>query len=412
MHTTNTRECVRLVAHHGCRALFRTYICAQKSPRSLRTQCSSEHTGVVRADHPSKGKKTMRKVQQWMPAMLLFVVGACADTQNALEGRQLSHQDSALSTERSETEDVYLLERDRKMCAAPRCSGFYVSRVNHDELVCADGKMAKSCYVAEVHFANGLSAEHGELVRGRFETRKFERDNLTLAVLEASAAFSPLLKASNSTGYYLAPYDTGLRCITTPCDSLGVLALNSDVTRTLSSVSFARRNGEENATLEQALYQHLNENIEAARATSGNLVFGKLEQRYDARAKRTVNELKVQNVFVPKTVPHAQCLVYEEGTSVTAWNVSSDEEAEQLSAELSGKVTLSEGACADVRSICPMMYRPVHGVIDALGEGCSEKSNACAFRGAVIAAAGENSKAGGSYAEGSCPNAAQEASPW
>jgi hypothetical protein len=344
-----------------------------------------------------------------MPAVLTLALGACADVEIAPEGGLVHGQQAALSTEHSEAQEAtFLVTRDMKKCAAPRCGGFYVSPVNtNKKLLCADGEKAHACYVAEIHFQNGLSAEHGDLVRGILEVRDYEEQDLTLKVLEASAAFAPVVKPEDAKGSYYTPYDTGRRCITSPCNSMGVLTLNKDDTHEFPYVTFGRENGKENAALQDVYYKHYSETLEAAHAGQGNVVFGKLQKRYDQRARRSVTELSVTNVFVPKTVAHRQCLVHEEGNTVVAWNASSEEQVYALSANLTGKVTLSEGSCSDIRTMCPLFYLPVHGVIDALGDSCEQASNACAFRAKVINAAGVDGKAGGTHSQGACEQACE-----
>lgn len=345
----------------------------------------------------------MRNVQRWMPAVLTLALGACADVEIPSEG-DLGNQEAALSTEHSEAQEAtFSIKRDLKRCAAPRCGGFYVTPVNTDKkIVCADGKKARTCYVAEIHFQNGLSAEDGDLVRGFLDVREYEAQELTLNVLEASAAFAPLVEPDSARGTFYTAYDTGRRCITSPCNSMGVLTVNTGDTRAFPYVTFGRENGKENAALEEAFYKNYPETLEAAQAGEGNVVFGKFQKRYEQRTRSWVSELSVTNVFAPKTVGHRQCVVHEEGNTVIAWNAVSDEQVQALSANLEGKVTVSEGSCADVRTICPLFYLPVHGVIDALGDSCEQASNACAFRGKVINAAGVDGKAGGTHSQGAC----------
>jgi hypothetical protein len=345
----------------------------------------------------------MRIVQQWMPAALSLVLGACANLETAAESHDLAAQSAALSNERSE-QTTFLVKRDLKKCSFPRCGGFYVTKLNQDKLTCADGKRARECYVASIEFENGLTADDGELVRGTLTVKNFGEKGWDFGVLVATAAFTPAVSEglAKPVGSFYVPYDTGIRCIRQPCNSMGALALNTGHTKTVHSVAFARKNADEKALIESAFFDGMSETLEAAKAGKGNVVVGKFQERFDRFSKQWLKELSVTNVFSEKVLEHRQCVVHGEGSSFTAWNVTSEVDVDALVANLTGDVSIMEGACGEIQTPCPMVYRPVHGLIDALGEQCTDASNACAFRGAVIAAAGLEGKASGSFTDGRC----------
>lgn len=55
---------------------------------------------------------------------------------------------------------VFSLRPDPRMCPSPMCGGWWISRVNHAQMRCADGTTAQACYVAEVDWSGlGLSAQ-------------------------------------------------------------------------------------------------------------------------------------------------------------------------------------------------------------------------------------------------------------
>ncbi len=59
----------------------------------------------------------------------------------------------AFASSRVLADDVhyYLVEPDPRMCVSPACGGFFVSELNTDFTVCADGSVADVCYVAEMN---------------------------------------------------------------------------------------------------------------------------------------------------------------------------------------------------------------------------------------------------------------------
>ncbi|HMV67917.1 MAG TPA: hypothetical protein PKA64_13805 [Myxococcota bacterium] len=48
---------------------------------------------------------------------------------------------------------VYAVRPDPRLCPGPMCGGWWISRVNHAQLRCADGTTAGWCYVAEIDWS-------------------------------------------------------------------------------------------------------------------------------------------------------------------------------------------------------------------------------------------------------------------
>jgi hypothetical protein len=132
--------------------------------------------------------------------------------------------------------EYVLLRRDTRRCAAPRCGGFFVRRVNHLTTLCSDGSRAEECYVADLDLAAlGLSAEQearveadpdafmlrGELSSEVTEAGEFGRFDVS----EAWQGHSDL----EPRGAFVRVRDTGLVCITTPCLSLTAELLERQV---------------------------------------------------------------------------------------------------------------------------------------------------------------------------------------
>ncbi len=337
----------------------------------------------------------MRMVQQWMPAVLALALGACAaeQTNENQANFETDSQSAALSTEVKAVSEYYTVRHDYRRCASPMCGGYFVAAVNQARTKCSDGRRETECYVAEIDLPEGIDLADGDLVHGKLALRKYATGNLF--ALAGDFAFSPVLDTATK-GYHFLAFDTGIRCIKSPCPSLGLTALNTDSSFRFPQFTFAAKDA---ATLEEAFYNELGD---AAAAGTGALSVGNLSFRFDRRTRSFAPVLDVQNVYVTKTSVAPTCLVLTEEGRVTAWNLDSRAQAEEFAAALSGEVQILDSACADAALFCTFIYRPVHGTIDALGEECASESNACAFRSAVIKAAGSEGKAQGNFSDGAC----------
>jgi hypothetical protein len=141
----------------------------------------------------------------------------------------------------------YLARRDYRKCASPMCGGIFVKSVNQASTVCADGKRAKECYVAEENYKklgfNPFSANPNST----FNTQLLLRGTLAksstpnvgkLGVFTALAAYRPANDAA-PTGTFYGLEDKGIRCITSPCFSLNEYTLNSREQRAISDLDFS-----------------------------------------------------------------------------------------------------------------------------------------------------------------------------
>ena len=129
----------------------------------------------------------------------------------------------------------YTAVADKRRCASPLCGGFFVSRVNAAQTRCADGKLRKSCYVADVDFsALRVGDDPGAdfraqpdlfLLRGAQDPVTFPQGS-ELGVLRVSEAFIGSAGAIPS-GTFFRVRSTGIVCITFPCPSLSAQVLDS-----------------------------------------------------------------------------------------------------------------------------------------------------------------------------------------
>jgi hypothetical protein len=116
-----------------------------------------------------------------------------------------------------------VLGRDRRLCPSPLCGGYYVQRVN---------LAAGPTYVAAIDY-NGLALDPGAraaverglgLLRGRLVPRMLGgRSYMVLAVGEAWLSSSG---PRPPAGTFYRLQDNGIVCITDPCFSLHLAALN------------------------------------------------------------------------------------------------------------------------------------------------------------------------------------------
>ena len=132
--------------------------------------------------------------------------------------------------------------------------------------------------------------------------------------------------------------------------------------------------------------------------------WGHIGWRRDRGHARARGQYAIYNVYVPKPAAEPICVIEDLGNGTTAWNFASEAEAMLWVESLAGEVSVASGSCADQLAAmsCSTEYVPVHGGIDADGDACKTHSNACQFRTAVIAAAGQDGKARGQWSPGSC----------
>ncbi len=347
----------------------------------------------------------MSFIQRWMSVPLALAVTAClsaepyttsqSDAYMPSAGKPvLGERSVALSANATKpTETYYSVRRDLRRCMSPFCGGYWVRSVNHARTECPDGSRAEECYVAEIVLPPELTLDSGDLVHGALGLRNYPELDVELGALRADFALAPVLARAGGRGHHFLVHDTGIRCVTTPCPSSDVIPLNRRSAYSDYALSFG------DAALEEPYWQ---EYAGHSAAGQGAVVFGRFRPRADRRTSRPVRELTVDNVYVTKTHKGAVCLSARQEQSVWAWNVASAEEAERIAAGLATR-RIENGRCDALRTTCIALYAPVCGVVEsAEGTVTSTFSNACQMTAAVVAAAGFDSKARGSYVQGAC----------
>lgn len=154
------------------------------------------------------------------------------------------------------TYTYFAIRGDLRRCAEPECGGFFLERLNRSTTVCHDGAAAEACYTPELDWTEAdlseatqallrTAAEAGALtdgvtaiVRGRFAPRstgKVEPQLGRFIVTEAWTAKS----GTESDGVFVKVKDNGVRCIASPCESLGEKALNSSRTAAIAAIDYS-----------------------------------------------------------------------------------------------------------------------------------------------------------------------------
>ena len=321
---------------------------------------------------------------------------ACLDTE--LPGRGPGSKPVVRPNGTKPLRPYYSVRPDFRRCVSPLCGGYWVSSLNEAATRCADGSSAAECYVAELVLPPDVTIRDGDIVHGELGLKEYPERRLRLGVLKADAVLSPVLEASGTEGgTYGLVFDTGIRCITTPCPSLALAVLNQGTSLAELELSL-EGSPEDQAALDRALSAEL---AGTRPLGAGAVALGKLDQN----RRRGRADFAIENVFVAK-LPEPEgpeCVVLTESSGVTAWNFRTAREAREFASNLGGEVELLRGSCGDALVACTREYAPVHGVIDAVDVECVEASNACGFRAEVIRAAGATSKASGRFQQGPCP---------
>jgi len=147
------------------------------------------------------------------------------------------------------TYTYYKVSPDPRRCAAPRCGGFWVERVNRTTTKCGDGTFAERCYVAEIKWSQlGLA----DATRDQILATMFERSvvmRATVGQKSFGAAIGKLgeLRPTEAwlgqgpnppSGPFVKVEETGVRCFAAPCPSFREKKLNDSATATLAELGW------------------------------------------------------------------------------------------------------------------------------------------------------------------------------
>eukprot|EP00670_Eutreptiella_braarudii_P007284 CAMPEP_0174290080 /NCGR_PEP_ID=MMETSP0809-20121228/27491_1 /TAXON_ID=73025 ORGANISM="Eutreptiella gymnastica-like, Strain CCMP1594" /NCGR_SAMPLE_ID=MMETSP0809 /ASSEMBLY_ACC=CAM_ASM_000658 /LENGTH=222 /DNA_ID=CAMNT_0015388477 /DNA_START=22 /DNA_END=690 /DNA_ORIENTATION=+ len=155
---------------------------------------------------------------------------------------------ASLAKPGKKTGPYFSVRRDYRRCISPLCGGYWVSQVNKEATVCADGAKAPECYVAEFDWrgTDQTGAGDAALVQGRIAKKQYEVHGM-LGVFKVTGGAWRGAATSGTAGTYYEATDDGIRCVIAPCFSMDVEELNTAVT-TAGPVSGVDLNSVEGAT--------------------------------------------------------------------------------------------------------------------------------------------------------------------
>lgn len=317
-------------------------------------------------------------------SVLLLAIGGCgldADPDS-------TDEDSVESA--STADDVstfYSTRPDLRRCASPACGGSWVSRVNRPTTRCADGVHRAECYVAEIQNSTGLADDEWTTARGK---RHIVRADMTtnpqvgtygaLRASEIWYAFDD--HPANATFFQIT--DTQIRCITSPCFSLGEATLNSNRTMNLSGLS-----GRLSTAATEAL-------------GLGNIIVVGRNQRHDGGRVVLVDQL-----YLRAKPQSPMCAEYVTADGrFYARNFPGNQRAEaETWVAADPQVTasgISIGTCVAANAKpCDVQDPPVCGV-PVVTDTASNYASLCEFRKVVRAFAGTEHESKGKFEDGVC----------
>jgi hypothetical protein len=157
--------------------------------------------------------------------------------------------DSAAGDAESRPALYYLARADQRLCPSPLCGGLWVKAVNGVAPGCRE-PAGRECYVAALDFgdrgfgeaARGrltqLVAEGRALASGRIVRRGIEGFP-DLDVRDVTAVWQSSSSSRRPRGVFRSLRDNGRHCLTTPCFSIRVSALNTGREAVVSDVDLS-----------------------------------------------------------------------------------------------------------------------------------------------------------------------------
>lgn len=185
----------------------------------------------------------MRRIAHWLAGMLLLG-GSAACTANINMRPPVEEPGQGAAPGAS---GYFIVTRpDVRLCATPRCGGYFVKLVNQPTTQCADGTRSDECHVFDVDLSpaglRGVEADRfeqlfgqgGGLARGTLQLTRDEFGN-PVDTLAASEAWRGVARSAPRGEFYRVT-DTGVVCVTFPCDSLGEERLNMAGRRLIAGI--------------------------------------------------------------------------------------------------------------------------------------------------------------------------------
>lgn len=153
----------------------------------------------------------------------------------------------------------FAVRGDVRRCAYPQCGGFHLERLNRSTTKCHDGSTSAACYVPDLDWsesgvanpaartalldaaakssfaAQGISA----IVRGRFAPAGVNEASASLGRFIVTEAWVAEGDGAQADGVFVRVKDAGVRCISSPCESMIERGLNTSRTAGIAAVDFS-----------------------------------------------------------------------------------------------------------------------------------------------------------------------------
>ncbi|MBP8810006.1 MAG: hypothetical protein KBG48_14040 [Kofleriaceae bacterium] len=186
----------------------------------------------------------------FVTALLFAGVAACTETAPVDEfATEETGEIDESKADLGGTYTFFEIKRDYRRCVSPLCGGYWVSRVNRTTTKCADGSYQPSCYMAEVRWDRlGLGAPAMDelqaaidgssvLVRGTVGKKDFGGQFGQLGEFRPTEAW--IGQGPNPpAGPFAMVEESGVRCITTPCNFWREKKLNASTTASLAELGW------------------------------------------------------------------------------------------------------------------------------------------------------------------------------
>jgi hypothetical protein len=157
------------------------------------------------------------------------------------------------------TSSFYSFRRDLRRCASPRCGGYFVKLVNQTRTRCADKRLQKECYVAEINWGREPQQDDERaLLRGSISPQG------QFGVFRVTEVWKSAGRSQPADRFFRVR-DRGLRCIAAPCPTHHEATLNSTASRNVAGVDLCGAGASES---------QLGEAHEAMTSRDGILVSG------------------------------------------------------------------------------------------------------------------------------------------
>lgn len=201
----------------------------------------------------------MRSLILTLFASLSLTACASEDTIDELAGE--TAQDELLDGKADAAVDgaytYFAIRSDVRRCAYPMCGGFFLERVNRTSTKCHDGAYGDRCYTPALDWSEsglapdtqyaltGAAAQSAfaadgirAIVRGRFAPSGVDSASADLGRFIVTEAWVAEGDASQADGVFVRVKDGGVRCITSPCESLVEKGLNTSRRANIAGLDF------------------------------------------------------------------------------------------------------------------------------------------------------------------------------